>query len=311
MAKKIIVLGGSGMLGSMVTDVLSRDSELDVTSTAREPDLLECGRRAFAGVKWVLFDATRAESLDVIAGNDWVVNAIGITKPLIRDDNAFEIERALHVNSLFPQALAAKAREVDARVVQIATDCVYSGAKGRYVENDLHDALDVYGKTKSLGENVLPWVHNLRCSIIGPEPKDFKFLVEWFVRQPASAQVNGFTNHRWNGVTTYHFGRVAQGIIKSNLELPNLQHLVPNGDVTKAEMLESFAAAYNRKDITIRSVAAEKVIDRTLETRQPDVNRELWRLAGYKTAPTVPEMIAEMAQNPNRLATDASGGLAR
>lgn len=310
MARKIIVLGGSGMLGSMVTDVLSRDPELEVMSTARETDLLERGRRAFPGVKWVEFDATRPDGFDVIAGNDWVVNAIGITKPLIRDDNAFEIERALRVNSLFPQTLAAKAHQVGARILQIATDCVYSGAKGRYVENDLHDALDVYGKTKSLGETVLPWVHNLRCSIIGPEPKDFKFLVEWFVRQPASAQVNGFTNHRWNGVTTYHFGRVAQGIIKSGLELPNLQHLVPSGDVTKAEMLESFAAAYDRKDVTIRSVAAEKVIDRTLETKQPEVNGELWRLAGYETPPTVPEMIAEMAQNPNRLATATPAGVA-
>jgi dTDP-4-dehydrorhamnose reductase len=311
MARKIIVLGGSGMLGTMLTDVLSRDSELEVTSTAREPDLLERGRRAYRGVNWVLFDATRADSLNVMAGNEWVVNAIGITKPLIRDDNAFEIERALRVNSLFPHALAAKAREVGARVLQIATDCVYSGAKGGYVENDLHDALDVYGKTKSLGETVLRHVHNLRCSIIGPEPKDFKFLVEWFVRQPAGAQVNGFTNHRWNGVSTYHFGRVAQGIIKSGLELPNVQHLVPSGDVTKAEMLEAFAASYNRKDVTIRSVAAEKVIDRTLETKQPDVNRELWRLAGYETPPTIPEMIAEMAQNPNRFATDTAVARAR
>ena len=311
MARKIIVLGGSGMLGSMVTDVLSRDTGLEVTSTTREPELLARGRRAFPGVKWVEFDATREDGFEVIAGNDWIVNAIGITKPLIRDDNASEIERALRVNSLFPQALAAKAREVGARVLQIATDCVYSGGKGRYVENDLHDALDVYGKTKSLGETVLPWVHNLRCSIIGPEPKDFKFLVEWFVRQPAGAQVNGFTNHRWNGVTTYHFGRVAQGIIKSGLELPNKQHLVPTGDVTKAQMLETFAEVYDRKDVTIRSVAAEKIIDRTLETKQPELNSQLWRLAGYETPPTVPEMIAEMAQNPNRFASDVPAAVKR
>ena len=65
-----------------------------------------------------------------------------------------------------------------ARVLQIATDCVYSGAQGAYVETDLHDALDVYGKTKSLGECQEPNVYHLRCSIIGPEPKDFKFLIE-------------------------------------------------------------------------------------------------------------------------------------
>ena len=311
MTKNVIVLGGSGMLGSMVADVLSRDPSLDVTATVREPDLLEPCRQALPSVQWARFDATSQDGFDVIKGNDWIVNAIGITKPLIRDDNAFEIERAIRVNSLFPQLLAAKAKEADARVLQIATDCVYSGQKGRYVENDLHDALDVYGKTKSLGETVLPWVHNLRCSIIGPEPKDFKFLVEWFVRQPRGAAVNGFTNHRWNGITTYHFGRVAQGIIQSDTPLPNMQHLVPSGDVTKAQMLESFAEVYDRNDVTIRSVAAEKIIDRTLETKQPEVSAELWRLAGYDKPPTVPAMIREMAANPNRLAAKGQADATR
>jgi dTDP-4-dehydrorhamnose reductase len=308
MTKKVIVLGASGMLGSMVTDVLSRDKGLAVTATIRETDLLERCQQEFPDVQWAQFDATSPEGFKVIEGNDWVINAIGITKPLIRDDNAFEIERAIRVNSLFPQLLAAKAKETGTRVLQIATDCVYSGHKGRYVESDLHDALDVYGKSKSLGETVLPWVHNLRCSIIGPEPKDFKFLVEWFVRQPPGAAVNGFTNHRWNGITTYHFGQVARGIVQGDLTLPNMQHLVPTGDVTKAQMLEVFAEVYQRNDVTIRNVAAEKIIDRTLETNQPEVSTELWRLAGYDTPPTVPAMIREMAANPNRLAAREPAG---
>ena len=291
------------MLGSMVTDVLARDGEFKLSATAREPELLERCRAALPDVNWVRFDAQNDADLRVIEDQDWVVNAIGITKPLIRDDNAFEIERAIRVNALFPQLLATKARDAGAKVLQIATDCVYSGQKGRYVESDLHDTIDVYGKTKSLGESVQPWIYNLRCSIIGPEPKDFKFLVEWFVRQPRNAQVNGFTNHLWNGVTTYHFGRVARGIIQHEIALPNVQHLVPAGDVSKAHMLETFAEVYQRDDITIRSVAAEKIIDRTLETERPELSAELWRLAGYDTPPTVDEMIREMGENPNPLAT--------
>jgi dTDP-4-dehydrorhamnose reductase len=300
--KRVIVLGGSGMLGSMVADVLSGDPGLAVTATVRPGGGVALCQQALPGVRWVGFEAGEEEGLHVLEGHDWVVNAIGITKPLIRDDNPLEVERAIRVNSLFPQRLAARARDYGARVLQIATDCVYSGQRGAYVEGDPHDALDVYGKTKSLGESVQPWVHNLRCSIIGREPKDFKFLVEWLLRQPPGAEVTGFTNHRWNGVTTYHFARLAQGIVNGDPELPNLQHLVPADELTKAQMLEVIATAYQREDIRIRRAPAEKVIDRTLRTARPDVSSALWRLAGYAAPPTVTAMIAEMAAHPNHLA---------
>lgn len=299
--KRVIVLGGSGMLGSMVASVLAGDPGLEVTATVRPGPGAELCRRALPDLRWAGFDAQEEDGLEVLEGHDWVVNAIGITKPLIRDDNPFEVERAIRVNSLFPQRLAARARDCGARVLQIATDCVYSGQRGAYVESDPHDALDVYGKTKSLGESLHPWVHNLRCSIIGREPKDFKFLVEWLLRQPPGGEVTGFTNHRWNGVTTYHFARVAQGIVNGDPELPNLQHLVPADELTKAEMLEAIAAAYQREDIRVRRAPAEKVIDRTLRTSRPEVSAGLWRLAGYAAPPTVAEMIAEMAAHPGRL----------
>ena len=179
-------------------------------------------------------------------------------------------------------------------MLQIATDCVYSGAKGAYTESDLHDALDVYGKTKSLGETYLPSVSHLRCSIIGPEPKDFKFLIEWFRRQPNGAQVNGFTNHLWNGVTTLHFARVCEGVICKNIALPHLQHLVPAESETKSEMLRDFAEAYARPDIIIRDVEAKTVIDRTLSTSNIELNDALWRAAGYDQPPTVRQMIHEL-----------------
>src|SRR5436190_133310 len=78
-----------------------------------------------------------------------------------------EVERAVDVNARLPHLLGELARGADARILQIATDCVYSGSRGEYVESDPHDALDVYGKTKSLGESFQETVHHLRCSIIG------------------------------------------------------------------------------------------------------------------------------------------------
>src|SRR5205807_2041182 len=107
---------------------------------------------------------------------------------------------------------------------------------------------------------------HLRCSIIGPEPKEHKFLVEWFLGQAPNKELNGFINHEWNGVTTLHFARICQGVITHDLELPHLQHVVPTGTMSKADMLVQFAAAYGRRDITVRRVEAGAVVDRTLQT---------------------------------------------
>jgi len=298
MSKKVIVLGGSGMLGSMVADSLSRNKSLNVSATVRTQDLAQKCRQRLPGVQWVLFDGSSIDTekqLEVLRGFDWAVNAIGITKPLIHDDNPAEVERAVLINSLLPHRLARQAQILGTRVIQIATDCVYSGSKGGYVETDAHDALDAYGKTKSLGEVCSPQVYHLRCSIIGPEPKEHKFLLDWFVRQARNASVNGFTNHRWNGVTTLHFGRLCEGIITRDIALPHLQHVIPGGEVTKCEMLQEFAKSFQREDVTIKAVQADKIIDRTLKTANAKLNSELWAASGYPTPPTVPQMIAEMA----------------
>ena len=212
------------------------------------------------------------------------------------------MERAVKVNSLFPHQIAARPIRNGARVIQIATDCVYSGKKGSYVESDEHDPLDVYGKTKSLGEVSSPRVYHLRCSIIGPEPKEHKFLIDWFLGQPKKAQVNGFVNHLWNGVTTLHFARLCQGIITRGVTLKQLQHIIPAGEVTKCELLQHFARYFHREDVSITPVQAPVVIDRTLRTTDEASNLAVWAAAGYPQPPSIPEMVAELAGFDYRLA---------
>ena len=296
--KKVLVLGASGMLGSMVVDYLSTMGEMQLTGALRSSVLMNRFRCLYPELNWVPFSYshhTRISAFEVLGQQDWIINAVGITKPLIRDDNPAEIENAVTVNCLLPHELGRYASSVGARVLQIATDCVYSGTKGFYKESDPHDALDVYGKTKSIGESWQPNVHHLRCSIIGPEPKDFKFLIEWFVRQPQRASVNGFTNHEWNGITTLHFARICLGIIATDSALQHMQHVVPGSAVTKAQLLHGFATAYGREDISIRDLEAKAAVKRTLATENPELNAKLWRTAGYETIPTVSNMIEELS----------------
>ncbi len=286
------------MLGAMVVDVLARESAFRVTATARREEWLQEGRQRFPEVRWFRLDAAEADDLrrlDALGDVEWVINCIGITKPFIRDDQADEVERAVRINALWPHRLGVWATERGVKVLQIATDCVYSGTKGGYVETDPHDPLDVYGKTKSLGEAAFPVMLHVRCSIIGPEAQGRKFLLEWSRQQPQAAQVSGYINHRWNGVTTLHFARLCRGLIESGVALPRVQHIVPRDAVTKADLLRCFARYYGRDDIRIADSSAPTAVDRTLATRDPDLNHQLWTACGYARVPTIEDMVAELS----------------
>ena len=265
---KIAVLGPGGMLGGKMMSAMRR-AGFHTDGFAR-PD----------------FDAENP-NFKLIAGYDYIINCIGIIKPYIHDRVSADVVRAMRVNSEFPHMLA----RMDARIIQIATDCVWDGARGMYTETDPHNATDVYGKTKSLGEVASDNFLNLRCSIIGHETKSYLSLLEWFLRRPANASVNGFRNHLWNGLTTDAFADICVGMIRHNAWHAGLMHVVPADIVTKAAMLHMFAARFGRGDININDVDAPVAVNRTIATNDPGRNEQLWRLGGYRHIPTICEMI--------------------
>lgn len=273
--KKVAIFGTEGMLGNAVLKVFN-DSKFQVKAINR-----------------AMMDAQTAstEEIKYVAGDcEYIINCIGIIKPYIHDDNAFEVERAIAINSIFPHNLA----KTGIKIIQIATDCVYDGIKGNYVETDKHNALDVYGKTKSLGEVSAPNFLNLRNSIIGPENINKLSLLEWFLTRPQSEHVNGYKNHLWNGITTFAFAKICIGIIEKEIFFGGLQHIVPANILSKCDMLHVFADVFSRKDISITGIEAEEAIDRTVATINAERNKLLWASAGYTNIPTIEEMIREI-----------------
>jgi dTDP-4-dehydrorhamnose reductase len=233
-----------------------------------------------------------ANQLDI---GDYIINCLGITKPHINDDNEQDVAKARLVNSLFPAELDALAEQTGARVIQIATDCVFSGGKGHYLETDIHDAEDVYGKSKSLGEVVSNNVMHIRVSTIGRELGRSTLLLEWVLSHPSGATIPGFTDHFWNGVTTNHFAKVVRGVIENNGFESGLSHLVPANELSKADLVRQIASAFGRSDLMVKDTDSGKPINRTLSTTNPDFNRHLWVGAGYPEIPTIEQLIAEIA----------------
>jgi dTDP-4-dehydrorhamnose reductase len=266
---RILIIGGTGMLGHAAAKHLSTQHE--VFATYRGTLLPPYGTP-------VNFDALN--TLDVLPkGFDYVINCIGVIKPYIQRN----LPAAIEINAAFPWRLSDWCNANGSRLIHISTDCVYSGKKGKYVESDLHDPLDVYGKTKSLGE-CTDHAMVLRTSIIGEELRGNLSLLEW-VRSRAGQIVDGYVNHFWNGITTNALSEIFGGIINSNdLYQTGLYHLHAVDDICKRNMIELISKRYNL-GITVRDAEPEP-IDRTLRSEKP--------LCKTLKIPTVKEMIEQL-----------------
>jgi dTDP-4-dehydrorhamnose reductase len=286
----VSILGSTGMLGYSVGQAFSGFNGTLIGSTKR------VDTNPFSGESFFL-DATLRElpeALHKLGSTDYVINCIGVIKPYISEDSAPSRERALLINSVFPYALDALANDLGFRIIQIATDCVFSGAKGEYLETDLHDAIDTYGKTKSLGEVPSTNMMNIRVSIIGPEVGRSTSLFEWVRHQPKNSEINGYSDHYWNGVTSKGFARICRGLVENDGFVAGTHHLLPSDSMTKFDLVTEIANKSGRKDIKITKGPSGNKVDRTLATTNESLNAQLWANAGYPTIPSISELVAEI-----------------
>lgn len=297
---RVLVLGGNGMLGATLVRWFAAQPGFAVCATSRS-GMPPAGLGIVANrVQWLPLDVdyTNVNALKhLCAGYDLVINAIGRIKQRIRDGSLTDREESLLANALFAVMLAQAAEAARFSVVQIATDCVFSGSRGHYIEADKHDAEDLYGLSKSLGEIRSPNVFNLRCSMVGLELASTYSLLNWFLGHAPGATVQGYTNHHWNGVTALHFAKICGGLLSCGRNEAFDTHVVPANTLTKYDLLGVFADAFDRKDLKIVPTEAPQCIDRTLATSHPDLNAKLWKNAGYSGPPSIQDMVLEMASH--------------
>lgn len=190
---------------------------------------------------------------------DVIVNAVGIIKQLPSSKN---VVRTLSVNSIFPHRLAEFAGEFDSRLICISTDCVFSGEKGNYKEEDVPDALDLYGKSKNLGEVIEENCLTIRTSIIGRELQTSHSLVEWFLSNEGR-RVKGFQHAVFSGFPTIVLAEILAEVITRHKDLSGLYH-VSSEPIDKLTLLELLKNEY-RANIEIEP-SSEVKIDRSLDS---------------------------------------------
>jgi len=280
---RILVLGVTGMLGSALFKVLNRDSSHEVWATSRKAAILNpmpetADARLLGGIDVLNHDALMAAMSRVRP--DLVVNCVGVIKQLALASDPLHV---LPVNAMFPHRLAAICGLLGCRLIQISSDCVFSGRKGAYLETDVSDAEDLYGKSKYIGElHDYPHAITLRTSGIGRELSSNNGLLCWFLSQ--HGQVNGYAKAIYSGLTWVELARVIRDFVLPHVEMNGLYH-VSGKPISKLDLLSLVARVYGKD---IRIIPDESVvIDRSLDSTR------FTKATGY-VAPEWPELIAEM-----------------
>ena len=282
----MVVLGSQGMLGYEVTRTL-RDEGFEVRGTVR-------GRQNSEGSLHFNFDGTFKsvnEFFSLVQDASVVVNCIGLIPQKQTSTNKYR--DYISFNAMLPSFLDRSADKFGFKVIQIATDCVFSGNSGMYSEESPHDATDIYGITKSIGEINSPNFLNLRCSIIGSEIQSSVSLHDWLLQHESRAKVNGYVDHLWNGLTTLSFAKIVSGILRSGSDFSGTRHIVPRNHLSKFELLRAIAKSAGREDLVIKEFDSGASIDRRIKTKYPEYNEQLWTGAGYASIPNLEDLIEE------------------
>lgn len=273
--KRILILGGSGMLGHQLYKSLKKNYDVKVTlrgnydSVKKYEIFQEKDVRAFV-------DALDFDSIIRALASykpDIIINCIGLIKQLPLSTDPLS---AITINSLLPHRISLICAASKIRMIHISTDCVFSGKKGNYSEDDLSDAEDLYGRSKYLGEvSYKPHTVTLRTSIIGREIKTNLGLVEWFLSQ--QNKVEGFKKAIFSGFTTNELSKVIADFVIPNEDLTGVYN-VSTDPISKYDLLTLIKNTF-KKEIEItpnESFAIDRSLNSDKFRKQVNYNPPGW-----------------------------------
>lgn len=270
---KILILGGDGMIGHKMAQILS-DFNHEIIVSIREQR--ELTKQCFSPPVKVFFNDFLKDNIFTFLDRvkpDVIINAIGITIRRGVNDN---ISSTIYINSYFPHQLANWVDIHNKRLIHFSTDCVFSGSEGSYSEEATPNALDYYGKTKGLGEVFSKNVLTLRSSMIGPELYNKSELFEWIINNN-EREINGFSKVMYSGVTTVYMARFIGDLIENHRDLNGIYNVASN-PISKFELLhlinDNFGLGLKiNKD---QSVISNKTLDASKIENELGINPPSW-----------------------------------
>jgi dTDP-4-dehydrorhamnose reductase len=280
--KSVLILGASGMLGNTALRFFVGRDIYKTTGSIRSAEVLSHFSEPLRDRMIAGFDMDDVDGLTKLfdaTAPDVVINCIGVVKQLAQADDPLT---AIPINSVLPHRLARLSQAIGDRLVHLSTDCVFSGKKGMYREDDFADCDDLYGRSKYLGEVGYPNSITLRTSIIGHELGRSLGLVNWFLSQ--NDWVNGYTRAIFSGFPAVEIARIIHDTVIPNPSLSGVYHLSAE-PISKFDLLRLIADVYG-KAIEIRP-DAKVAIDRSLDSSR------FREITGY-APPAWPDLVRVM-----------------
>lgn len=232
-SSRILVLGATGMLGHKVVQRLRRDCAVVATTREAPSDAV---REILSGAELVSgVDVTTPGQLEALIADvrpTAVINCVGVIKQLAEAKDPIA---AIGINALLPHRIHRACLPLGARLIHFSTDCVFSGRKGRYTEDDEPDATDLYGRSKLLGEVSGEGALTLRTSIIGRELRAGHGLLEWFISSRGRT-VRGFRRAIYSGLTTLVAADLVASLLRDHRDLTGVWH-VSSDPIDKLSLL--------------------------------------------------------------------------
>ncbi|QBH97936.1 SDR family oxidoreductase [Limnobaculum zhutongyuii] len=258
--KTILILGANGMLGNSIFRFLSSNVHCNVIGTVRD---LKSYSSQMNNVRNIieLNDVFDKDTLtDLIKKVDYVINCIGI----IKQKDSVDYLNCIKVNTYLPHYLASICSDTGSRLIHFSTDCIFDGTKGNYLDDDLPDAKDLYGRSKSLGEVSYGNHLTLRTSIIGHEINSHLSLVDWFLN--AKSPINGYSKAIFSGLPTREIARfILEKIILTEKSISGLYNLSAS-PISKYDLLILINSCYQSNKSINNDVSF--VIDRSLNSEK-------------------------------------------
>ncbi|MEI8201409.1 MAG: SDR family oxidoreductase [Bacteroidota bacterium] len=261
--KKILILDATGMAGHVISQYLNSLHKYQITNLNLDNP----------SPNDILIDIYNTKQLKETILREKPAIIINCLRLLIEESEA-NPDKAIYFNSYIPHYLSKVASEINAKVIQLSTDCVFSGKKGAYNEDDFKDGENYYARTKALGELVNERDLTLRTSFIGPNINNKnEELFHWFLMQ--KGEINGYSNAYWTGVTTLELAKSIEKAIELNLT--GLHHVVPSEKISKFDLLNLIKEIWQKDDVSIKECNTVS-IDKSLIN-----NKKAIAVANYTT----------------------------
>ena len=278
---KVLILGSDGMIGHKIAQSLNDNCEL-ILSSRKSISLDTIGLKRG---KILLHDLI-TDNLDSMlkkTSPDLIINCAGITTRRGVKDN---IQNTRLLNSDIPHRLDSWANLNSKKLIHFSTDCVFSGSRGNYLDNDIADANDIYGKTKAVGEVNSFNTLTIRCSMIGREIYNFTELFEWLVKNK-NKNIDGYSKVFYSGITTVRMGKIISKIINEDINLTGIYN-ISSIPISKFELLHKLSNAFGLNvDITEnKNIKSNKVLN----------SKKFAEITGIKT-PDWDDLISEFVED--------------